>query len=101
MTEAIKIRLTGDSRSKLHTREVEVMLADEEPRADEVAKTTDRQKTNLVVETQEEAQALSDALKRVRDRDPDYCVWMTHNHKRAYRRVWKELREEMAERGWT
>ena len=94
LDEPIKIRWTGDARTKLITRYFEPAQADgAEP--DSVTKMFNRQKTNVVIESEEELNALRRGLDSlINTRSPKWTVWMTGAHMRAYKRVRNELPEK-------
>lgn len=107
MTQEIKIRFGGDSRNKLNTRGIMPCHEDGEEWTDDALATLNRQKTNVVVETEDEAEALLKAVDRMRDRVPaggiaggEGTTWMTHAHQRAFNRVHSELVDACKERGW-
>lgn len=91
MNFPLKIRWRGDARTKLITRYFEPAQADgDEP--DHVTDMFNRQKTNVVVENESELNALRRGLEHMIDhRDPQWTVWMTGAHMRAYKRVYDEL----------
>jgi len=91
MEYPIKIRWTGDARTKLATRYFEPAQADGvEP--DHVTAMLNRQKTNVVVESEEEHNALRRGLENmIETRSPEWTTWMTAAHMRAYKRVANEL----------
>jgi hypothetical protein len=84
----IKVRWTGDARTKLITREIE-------PSGCHNARNTlTRQKTNLVVENDVEKAELLECLNAALRRTPSGTVWMTPQHKSAFERVRSEIREQ-------
>ncbi len=96
--EPIKIRWSGDARSKFKGRKVRARQADGHWTGELALETLDRLKTRVVVKTEREALALEDLLSTMaRSR----YSWTTDNHVAAFERVLNELREGMAERGWT
>ena len=96
----IKIRLTGDTRSKLMSRGVVPSLEDGEDWASEAEEVLTRQKTNIVVVSESEARALDRAISILEMFSPRGCTWMTPSHERAVRRVRSEWEEACRERGW-
>lgn len=88
-----KIAWTGDARIKLGTRRIEAALASEEDRARKAELawgTLTRQKTNVVINSREEAEALRTFVSEL-ERDGDGRVWLTWAHNRAYKRILGEL----------
>ena len=87
----IKISWTGDARTKLVTRYFEPAQADGDE-LDGVTKMFARQKTNVVIKSEEERNALRRGLENmIETRSPEWTTWMTAAHMRAYKRVSKEL----------
>lgn len=88
MTEyPIKVRWTGDARTKLVTREIEPSDCNN------ALNTLTRQKTNVVVENGMEKSELLECLNAALRRSPSGTVWMTPQHKSAFERVRSELSE--------
>mgnify|MGYP007039260602 FL=1 len=100
LPEPIKIKWVGDARTKLVTREIEPQTADG-VMPDSAFNPMARQKTQIVIKTYEELQAIHTALKGARMRSSGGIVWMTPAHERAYDRVHRELREAVSELGVT
>lgn len=81
----IKVRWTGDARTKLITREIE-------PSGCEGAlQTLTREKTNVVIEDRVERAELLECLNAAVRRTPQGTVWMTPQHKKAFERVRSEI----------
>jgi len=104
MTEPIKIQWTGDARTKLGTRYIESRLYSNEEgvavNAERAMDTLTRQKTQVVIETEEEAKAFMRFIKRaVRDGD-NGRTWTTAAHLRAFERVMGEFISGLKEREW-
>jgi hypothetical protein len=67
-----------------------------------------RQKTNIVINNESEAEGIKTALERLRARQPakgagtanNGCVWMSNAHMRAFDRVYDELISALEEREW-
>lgn len=95
--DAIKIKWSGDARSKFKNRKVRARVNDEGPHGDETLATLDRLKTRVVVESEDEAIALESMLAgQARKR----YTWTTDAHVSAYERVLDELRDAMEARDW-
>ena len=104
MTDPIKIRWTGDARTKLATKYIESRLTSREDDTRERAQlaydTLNRQQTNVVIEDIDEALALETYLKRAVLDGADGRVWSTELHLQAFERVHSELVSELEQRGW-
>ena len=96
----IKVRWTGDAREKLLSRELTPRAEDGDEGAETAMNTLTRQKTNIVVDSKEEAQPLKKALDTACGRSPTGTVWMTPAHLSAFKRVRAEVTQAMNERGW-
>lgn len=101
--EPIKIRWSGDTRTKFLTRHIEPLLSSDD-RANEAEKALDvitRQKTQLVVRTFEEACVMRELLLTFEDFCGRYgAIWATEQRRKAVGRVRQELFDEMEKRGW-
>lgn len=103
-SEPVKIQWTGDARVKLGTRYIESRLqsddADTAETANRAMSTLTRQKTQIVIKSEQEANALMGFLKRaVRDGDSGR-TWTTINHFRAFERVKADLIDALRGREW-
>ncbi|MBP1985960.1 hypothetical protein [Halolamina salifodinae] len=96
-TSPIKVRWSGDARSKLRTRKLQARLADGAEGAEAAARAMDRQKTQVVAETEAEAVALEEIVSLMAE---SQYRWTTEGHLKAFRRVRDELHEEMEARDW-
>lgn len=94
LEEPIKVRWTGDSRVKWETRTLEPLAADGSEEAELSREVNNRQKTQLVVETEEELEAVLSTLQRHAEFCGPYgAVWGTPAKKKAAERVIIELEE--------
>ena len=95
LDEPIKIRWTGDARSKLLTRSMVPTLEDGHEWPEYAIETMQRQKTNIVINTRAELMAFEHALDNMLMRVQRETVWMTAAHERAFERVHSDLIEAM------
>lgn len=98
LEEPIKIRWTGDARTKFVTRELEPRAGTDGMResARRAGRTIQREKTNVVIETVEEAEAFRECIESFHKHvTPADDGWRTAAHIRAVRRVLGETREQI------
>ena len=97
MTEyPIKVRWQGDSRAKWETRTLEPMAADGMGKfnVDAARRANTRQKTQVVIRTDEEYGAVVETLEKHIDFCGPYGAhWGTPAKKKAAERVLKEIKE--------
>jgi len=98
MEAPIKIRMTGDSRSKLQSRGIVPAWEDGDDDAEAAFNALNRQKTNIVMKTEQEARGVLRGVEKMTMRHPRSCTWMTGPHMRAFERVERELISELKER---
>ncbi len=102
LEEPIKIRWTGYLRGRIAERHGEYVQGDDNrsntERARSFMRTLRRQKTNIVIETVEEAEYFINEMERYATVD---IHWMNGPMRNAAQRVLNEARTEFRRRGYT
>lgn len=102
----IKVRFTGDARTKFHSRQLEPMhgtpteqLSQGEDMLHRATDVAGREKTNLVVRSDDELEAILTNLRQFRDlaNPATGASWATRNHLKAVDRVISELESNEGE----
>lgn len=101
LDEPIKVRWTGYARGRIseYNADYSEENFDEDGllSPDRFLRTVNRQKTNVVIKTLEEAEALRTELTSY---DSSQRIWMNSSMDRALSRVCEEITEQMAGRGY-
>lgn len=97
LKSTVKVRWTGYARDRLAEYAVDLAQDDDDTRWTHIQAALGRQKTNVVLETVEEAEALASELGDLQMGRP----WTNSSIERAARRVQGEITEDLAEQGYT
>jgi len=92
LNEPIKVRWQGDSRVKYETRTLEPLSADGAEYVDDARRANAKQKTQIVIETEEELEGTI----RYLDKHIEFCgqygaIWGTRGKQKAAERVLDEI----------
>lgn len=95
LDEPIKVRWTGYGRNRISEYNGDFSTE----KSDQFCRTVNRQKTNVVIKTVEEAEAVASELNSFIG-ETGQRVWMNGPMDKAFSRVQREIIEGMEERGY-
>ena len=101
LNNPIKVRWTGVARDRLGGWALDFANADEDNGMEHYVNADSRQKTNVVIETVEEAEAVAGFMNKVIGEGGNYGrTWVNGSVDKAGQRVRREIVDAMAERGF-